>query len=121
MGKTPIASIIIAALIALFIVYLIMVYPEERVRIFNEPEKYGGTNTILIEDEGFTPEEITINAGDKIVWVNKCETRQRVVGADFKSPILLPNERYEHVFDESGVYIYSSEFNPEMTGKVIVR
>ncbi len=120
MARTPSTiPIVLFALLAFFIFYLIMIPPVERARIL-QTEEVSATNVVYIEDGMFIPEEITISKGDFVLWINNDMTKHRIVGADFKSPVLLPNARYMHQFDESGVFVYSSEFYPGMVGKVIV-
>ena len=112
--------IVIIVLIVLFIVYVIMVYPEERIRIFQQ-KQHSLPNTIYIKLGGFVPEEITIKKGVTVTWVNEDTKRHRIVGADFKSQIMPPGGEYKHLFNETGIFMYSSEFNPGMVGKIIVK
>ncbi len=112
--------IIIFALIAFFIVYTIMVPPSERVKMFGTKEQLG-TNTIQIKDKMFIPEEITIQKGGKVTWVNEDNVNNKISGSNFESGILHYNEKYTHTFDETGIYVYSSEFYPGFTGKIIVK
>ncbi len=117
---TSTASIIIIGLLVLFFVYVLMIYPEDRQKLLDS-----NTTThrgiISIECDSFNPAEITIQKGSSVTWVNNCISKQRINGADFTSPILLPHRSYTHTFEKNGVFVYSSEFNPELTGKVIVK
>jgi len=71
----------------------------------------------------FTPAEITINAGDTVVWVNK-EKRQyhnvwfEQLGEE-EPDYLFPGDTYEKTFAESGSFPYRCGPHPEMTATVI--
>ena len=111
--------VIIIALISFFIIYAIMVPPSERISMFESKDKLG-TNTVQIRDKMFIPKTLTIKKGSTVKWVNEDDINNRISGSNFRSGILHPNERYIHSFDETGVYVYASEFYPEFTGKIIV-
>ena len=74
----------------------------------------------------FTPAAITINVGDKVVWLNDDEdTRHRV---DFDDPSLKSSEdlktgkEYSIVFNKPGEFSYNCRFHKDygMRGKVVV-
>jgi plastocyanin len=118
-GNYGVPMIIIAMLI-LFVVYVLMVYPEERARMLNKKEVTIGGNTIYINENGFEPEKITIQKGETITWVNHDVKGHRLNFGDFKSKLISPSESYSHTFTEKGIFVYSDEFSPEFVGKVIV-
>ena len=119
--QTAIAvPIIIFALMAFFILYIILIPPSGRVKIFGTKEQLGA-NTIQIKDKMFIPEELTIKKGVTVTWINEDSANNKISGSNFESGILHHNEKYSHKFSETGVYVYTSEFYPEFTGKIIVK
>ncbi len=73
----------------------------------------------------FTPEQITINQGDSIRWVNK-EKRQyhsvwfEALGEE-EGDYFFPEESVERVFNDVGQFPYRCGPHPEMTGTVNVK
>lgn len=83
--------------------------------------------TVEIEIYKFTfiPQEITINRGDNVVWINK-EKRQyhnvwfEQLGEE-EPDYLFPGERYERRFDSAGEFPYRCGPHPEMTATITVK
>lgn len=117
--RSGLPPIVLMSILAFFIIYLILISPTERASVL-QAENSTSTGVVYIEDKQFLPDELTIQKGDSITWINKDTVKHRIVGADFKSGILLTNNKYSHTFDETGVYVYSSEFYPGAVGKIIV-
>ena len=71
----------------------------------------------------FTPKEITVAPGTKIVWTNHDEIPHTVTATDkaFDSKALDTGDRYEHTFSTEGDYAYFCSVHPFMTGVVHVR
>ena len=82
----------------------------------------------ILGQQGFSPPEISIKAGDSITWKNANPQHKKVVfifqrGREqnkfFNSPVILPEEEWEYVFWEEGEYNYwTTQYGVE--GKVIV-
>lgn len=74
------------------------------------------------KDVVYNPAEITINTGDKVIWVNKdfgihtVTENQGLSG----SKDLLPEETFEYTFENVETYEYHCKLHPEMVGKIIV-
>jgi len=71
--------------------------------------------------------EVTVKAGDTVVWVNQeamphnVAFKKGVVGEDaFKGAMLKKGEAFAIKFDEAGTYDYTCTPHPFMRGKVIV-
>jgi len=92
------------------------------------------THTIEIINYNFVPEELTINVGDTVTWVNKdtltvgenTDYRVHVVAGHygkFRSPRLLVGDTYSYTFAEAGTYTYTDAVSPSNTGiaKIIVK
>ncbi len=73
----------------------------------------------------FQPQEITINSGDTIVWVNKEKRQYHNVWfeqlGDVEPDYLFPGETYKKTFPDSGTFPYRCGPHPEMTATVIVK
>ncbi len=73
----------------------------------------------------FTPAEITINKGDKVVWTNKEKRQYHSVWFEAlgepEPDYLFPGDSYERVFKEAGDFPYRCGPHPEMRGMVHVK
>jgi plastocyanin len=79
--------------------------------------------TVTIEKFAFTPKEITVAPGTKVVWTNKDETPHTVTANDksFTSKALDTDDKYEYTFANPGDFGYFCTLHPFMTGIVHVR
>lgn len=87
--------------------------------------------TVELTDEGFNPNEVTIQTGAAVRWVNKSTDEEVSVNSDDhpdhrKHPELnlgvIPAESsVVHIFNSQGEFTYHDHFHPERTGKVIVK
>ena len=72
----------------------------------------------------FTPEQITINQGDTIRWVNKEKRQYHSVWfeaqGEEEGEYFFPEESVERVFNDSGQFPYRCGPHPEMTGTINV-
>ena len=114
-GATALAFVIMA----FALVYIIMVYPSERAALLND--KTVDIQTVVIENLKFVPETMEINAGGVVTWKNRDTTKPTISFAGFSSGILNPGDVYQHKFPDAGIYVYSCEFNPGMSGTVVVK
>lgn len=80
---------------------------------------------VTIKDYKFIPQNITIKAGQSIVWENR-EKRQyhsvwfEALGEAEPEDYLFPEDSYERTFTKSGTFPYRCGPHPEMTGTVTV-
>jgi plastocyanin len=79
--------------------------------------------TIEIKDFKFVPAVITIEPGQRVVWINSDDEPHAVMAADklFRSVSLDTGERYTRTFAAGGEFNYYCSFHPHMTGRVVVR
>jgi len=79
--------------------------------------------TVDITKFAFTPKEITVAPGDRIVWTNHDETPHTVTSDDksFASKGLDTDDKFEHTFASEGDFKYSCTLHPFMTAVVHVR
>ncbi|HEX8740474.1 MAG TPA: cupredoxin family copper-binding protein [Casimicrobiaceae bacterium] len=80
------------------------------------------TVTIDIRSFAFTPKEVTVAPGTRVVWTNRDDTPHTVTATDhaFASPGLDTGDTFEHTFDAAGDYAYLCTVHPYMTGVVHV-
>jgi plastocyanin len=80
---------------------------------------------VTIDNFTFTPAQITVAPGTRVVWTNRDDIPHTVVDAAnpraIKSPPLDTDDSYARVFDKAGTYTYFCSLHPHMTGSVIVR
>ena len=73
----------------------------------------------------YIPKEITINAGDTVVWTNKEKRQYHNVWfkqSTAKEPeYMFPGDTFEMTFDSTGEHPYECGPHPKMKGKVLVK
>lgn len=112
-------AVIFVMLIAFLFIYLILVHPTERARMLTDEKTVGVT--IIMQNNEFSPEELEVSIGTRVTWINRDNVKHRVSGAEFKSGILNPGQTYSYRFNRLGIFEYSCEFEPGMTGRIIVK
>jgi plastocyanin len=78
--------------------------------------------SVTIDNFAFSPEELKVKAGSKIVFVNHDDIPHSVVGETikFRSQALDTNETFALSFDKPGEIIYFCGLHPKMKGKIVV-
>ena len=78
-------------------------------------------------NECYLPYQSEIYSGEPVVWINTDSAAHTVTSglpatpdALFDSGMLMPDQKWEFVFTDSGEYDYYCMLHPWMTGKVIV-
>ena len=77
-----------------------------------------GRVTVKLTNFAFTPKEVTVTVGSTVEWVD--DTGRHTVEADdssFRSPTLISGERFEHRFDQPGVFAYHCGLHGAAGGK----
>jgi plastocyanin len=81
--------------------------------------------TVTIDNFVFTPQELTVAAGTKVVWINRDDIPHTIVSSDgprsFKSPPLDTDDKFAITFDKPGTYRYFCSIHPMMTGTIVVQ
>ncbi len=74
------------------------------------------------EEDIYNPNDITINKGDKVMWINNDFGIHTVTENQglFSSKYLRPVQAFEYTFEAAGIYDYHCRLHPEMTGKITV-
>ena len=81
------------------------------------------TNQIVIKDFHFTPQTLTVKAGEKITWINRDEEPHTVVSVEKqfkKSGPLDTDQEFTITAGAPGTYTYFCSVHPKMTGTIIV-
>ena len=80
-------------------------------------------STVDITQFAFSPREITVAPGTRIVWTNHDGAPHTVTSSDksFASKGLDTDDKYEHTFAAEGNFTYYCTLHPMMTGVVHVR
>lgn len=82
------------------------------------------THTVTIDAASFSPANLTVKAGDTIVWVNKdilAHTATTTAkGPGFDSKVIEPGKSWKYVAKQKGDFPYTCAFHP-MNGRLIVR
>ncbi|MFI7191854.1 plastocyanin/azurin family copper-binding protein [Nocardia nova] len=81
--------------------------------------------TVRVEDMKFSPDAVTVQAGDTVTWKFADKVPHAVQGIGdaamgINSPIFTGGE-WSHTFAVPGVYRYLCPLHPEMRGTVTVR
>lgn len=78
--------------------------------------------TVNMSATQFTPQTITINAGDTVKWVNNSTVKHTVTSdnAYFDSGEMNPGESFQATFSQAGTFAYHCELHSGMTGTVKV-
>jgi plastocyanin len=81
------------------------------------------TRQVSIDNFTFSPTQLTVPAGSKVVWVNHDDVPHTVVSNDkaFASKALDTDDQFVHVFTAAGTYPYFCSVHPHMTGQIIVK
>jgi plastocyanin len=79
--------------------------------------------TVEIRNFAFTPKDLLVPAGARIVWTNRDDEPHVIVsaGGAFKaSPALDTNESFAAVLAKPGTYSYYCGIHPMMVGRIVV-
>jgi plastocyanin len=89
--------------------------------IVQVPVVQAKTYTINIASFAFSPNSITINKGDTVVWTNNDSVKHTATGSGFDSGLLNNNQSFSFKFNNIGTYNYICTPHPSMKGTVIVK
>ncbi|RJQ45198.1 MAG: hypothetical protein C4534_05220 [Gaiellales bacterium] len=87
------------------------------------PVATGGAAQVEMKDISYAPEDVTVKAGQKVLWVNNDPVGHTVTDESgrFDSGVIGGGgETFEQVYDEPGTYAYHCTIHPTMKGTVIV-
>jgi plastocyanin len=80
------------------------------------------TFSVAIQNNAFSPKELTVSAGDSVTWTNNDAMLHDVDIDDLaKSPDMHKGETFTQTFGKAGTYHYDCDIHPFMKGTVIVK
>jgi len=80
------------------------------------------THTITIEGMKFSPETVTVKAGDRIVWQNKDVVPHTATAKGvFDSGAIAVGKSWSHAAPKPGRYDYVCTFHPGMKATLVVQ
>lgn len=81
--------------------------------------------TVTIDNFTFTPAQLTVAKGTRVVWINRDDIPHLIVSADdpraMRSPPLDTDDQFAFTFAAPGTYRYFCSLHPHMQGVVVVR
>ena len=82
---------------------------------------FGATHTITIEGMQFSPSDVTVKAGDRVVWVNNDLVPHTATATKvFDSGSIAPGKSSATAAPRPGRYEYGCTFHPTMKAVLIV-
>ena len=83
----------------------------------------GTPHTVTIEGVQFSPAELIVHPGDRIVWVNKDPFPHTATAANkaFDSGSIAADASWSFTVTKKGEIDYSCTFHPTMKGKIRVQ
>ncbi|MBW3561754.1 MAG: cupredoxin domain-containing protein [Actinobacteria bacterium] len=81
----------------------------------------GSTPTVTLQDDSFTPAQLTVEPGTTVVWRFEDGSRAHNIIAEGFASETKADGTFEHTFHEPGTYGYSCTIHAGMDGTVIVR
>jgi len=74
-----------------------------------------------IDNFTFTPQVVTVKAGDTVVWTNNDDIPHTVADPPkFRSKALDTGDSFSFTFTTPGAYDYFCSLHPHMTGRIVV-
>ncbi|GLI46446.1 plastocyanin/azurin family copper-binding protein [Methanoculleus bourgensis] len=129
-GNTPTWGALLAVLVVMAIASVLPAAAQNESEATAPPSAGGmrdpaGQNVVMIENTGFAPDPIAIQAGDTVTWMNNDTSPHAITGATpggpgaLNSDVIAPGGTFTHLFTEPGTYVYTSA-TTGMTGTIIV-
>jgi len=81
------------------------------------------TTKVAIEGMKFSPADVTVKAGDTIVWTNNDIVAHTVTStaSTFDSNLIPPGGTWKYVVKKTGAFGYKCSYHPTMTAAFKVR
>jgi len=77
---------------------------------------------VKIDNFTFTPQQLTVKAGDTVTWTNRDDIPHTVTSKTmaFRSKALDTDDKFSFTFTTPGTYAYFCSLHPHMTGTIVV-
>lgn len=91
---------------------------------FNSLHVNAETFHVEIKKFKFSPQQLTIHAGDTVIWTNREKRQYHSVwfkdAGDEEPDYFFPDETYQRTFNQAGAFNYVCGPHPKMIGSVLV-
>jgi plastocyanin len=115
MRRITILLITVAGLALVSTLFVVSKHPTARAQ--KQP-----TRTVSIQNFSFSPANITIKRGTRVIWINRDSApHTATANKSFDSGRLGPGQRFSHTFRTAGKKAYHCEIHPSMKGSVTVK
>jgi len=78
------------------------------------------THEVKITATGFEPASLTIKPNDQVEWVNETQASCKLEGENWGGLEIRPERKFTESFEKTGLYPYSCQEQPEITGEIVV-
>ncbi len=80
------------------------------------------TIEVKIDNFAYTPQTITVKAGDTVTWTNGDDIPHTVTSKTgaFRSKALDTDDKFSFTFATPGIFPYFCALHPHMTGSIVV-
>ncbi len=121
---------IIGAALMLAVIGIVMIISSNKAEEKKISSPAPRVNKVLITPQGFTPAEITVKPGTKVIWTNDDTAIHQIYAnphptgkslPSLKSAILNNKQTYEYTFTKTGTYGYHDQLNPTTNGTINVK
>jgi plastocyanin len=85
------------------------------------PAAKPATHTVVMEAVSFQPADLTVRAGDSVVWVNKDPYPHTATSDRFDSKIIAADRSWRYAAKARGEFPYVCTLHPTMKGTLRVR
>ena len=118
--RVPAGRLVLVALVGLLALALSACGSGKAAEAPPAPADNNGGPTVTIKDLAYTPQTLTVAAGDTVTWVwNDGAIAHDVKGDGFRSKVMAEGT-FSHRFDQPGSYKYLCTLHPNMTGTIEV-
>lgn len=126
MRKSLLIAVIAVVVVAGVVAFLLAYRPTEAVTASVQvtgprgKTEFQGTE---VDKFTFSPSNVTVTAGTRVVWTNVDPSNQHTVTSDgglFDSGILAPGESFTFTFTAPGTYSYHCSIHPWTVGAIEV-
>jgi plastocyanin len=83
---------------------------------------WAANTEVKIDNFTFSPQQVTVKAGDTVTWVNHDDIPHTVTSTTmaFRSKALDTDDKFSFTFATPGSYAYFCSLHPHMTGTIVV-
>lgn len=76
------------------------------------------THVVVIRNSAFSPANLTVNVGDRVVWRNEDVVPHTATGSGFDSGNLEKGQTWSYTVPRKGTLSYICTYHPSMKGRI---